>query len=165
MPGRIYISKEQKEELESARRENSNKNVDRRLKALLMYVARKKQTEIALETEYSVSYLSTLVAKYVDNGISSIVGNNYRGNRRNMSFEEEKKLIDGFKKQAEEGQIVEVSTIRKAYEEAIGRSLDNSHGQIYRVLERHGWQKVRPRSKHLINVDDNIINNYDNITK
>jgi transposase len=118
---------------------NENRKIDRRLKALLLYVEGKKQAEIALETKYSVSYLSALVAKYVDNGISAIVGNNYRTNRQNMSFEEEKKLIDGFKKQVEEGQKVEISAIKKAYEEAIGRSLDNSHGQIYRVLKRHGW--------------------------
>jgi hypothetical protein len=26
--------------------------------------------------------------------------------------------------------------------------LENSHGQIYRVLERHGWRTVMPRSQH-----------------
>jgi transposase len=139
MPGRLFISKEQVEELELAYKSNTNKNVNRRLKALLLYVKRKKQAEIALETKYSVSYLSALVAKYVDNGISAIVDNNYRANRRNISFEEEKELIDGFKNQVKEGKVVDVSTIKKAYEEAIGRSLDNSHGQIYRVLKRHGW--------------------------
>jgi transposase len=113
-----------------------------------MHAAGKNRKEIAKQTEYTITHVSKIVAKYVDNGISAIAGNNYHANRRNMSLEEEKTMLEKFKKQAETGQIVEVSAIKKAYEEAIGRSLDNSRGQIYRVLERHGWRKVMPRSKH-----------------
>ena len=65
-----------------------------------------------------------------------------------MSIAEEEALLEPFKKAAEVGQIVEVSEIKRAYEEAIGRSLENNHGQIYNVLHRHGWRKVMPRSKH-----------------
>jgi transposase len=95
-----------------------------------------------------VTYISKIVAKFVDYGMSAIVDNKYRGNRRNMSLEEEAAFLARFKEQAEEGRIIEVSEIKRAYEEAIGRSLENSHGQIYRVLKRHGWRKVMPRSKH-----------------
>ena len=63
-----------------------------------------------------------------------------------MSYEEETALLEPFRKKAEAGQIVEVSEMNKAYQEAVGHSIGT--GQIYHVLHRHGWRKVMPRSKH-----------------
>jgi transposase len=148
MPNRLLIGNEQVKEIEAARKENQNKNVDSRLRVLLLHAKGNGRAEIAKQTEYSVTYISKIVAKYTDNGIEAIVGNHYQGNHRNMSIEDEKALIDSFKKKAEKGQIVEVSEIKAAYEEAIGRSLDKSRGQIYNVLHRQDWRKVMPRSKH-----------------
>jgi len=65
-----------------------------------------------------------------------------------MSFEEEEALLMEFDKAAENGQIVETSDILRAYEEKLGRSFEKDHGRIYRVLERHDFRKVMPRSKH-----------------
>lgn len=148
MGDRLYISKTQEEEIEAKRKKNKNKNVERRLKVLLMHAKGKSRTEIAMRTGYSNTHISKIVAKYVDQGMSAIADNNYRGNRRNMSIEEERNFLEKFKKQASEGQIIEISTIKKAYEEVVGHSLENSHGHIYQVLKRHGWRKVMPRSKH-----------------
>jgi transposase len=142
------ITKEQKTELEEARKANKKKSVDRRLRALIMRGEGKQSNEIAQATEYHPAYISELVSKYCNEGLSAIIDNHYHGNRRNMSFDEEKALLETFKSAAEAGQIVEVSEIKKAYEEAIHRSLDSSRGQIYRVLDRHDWRKVMPRSKH-----------------
>ena len=147
-PNRLYISKTQVAEIEEARRKNKYKNIDKRLRAILLHAQGKSHEEISELTEYAASYIGDIVAKYVDNGITSITGNNYHGNRRNLSLDEEKALLDKFKEQAQQGQTIDVSDIKKAYEEAIGRTLDSSRGQIYRVLKRHGWRKVMPRSKH-----------------
>lgn len=51
-----------------------------------------------------------------------------------------------FKAKAEKGQLVEISEIKEAYDKAIGHK--SGSAQIYRVLHRHGWRKVMPRSKH-----------------
>jgi transposase len=144
----LYISKDQIAELEEARIQNKNKNIERRLRALLLHAQGVDHTTIASYTEYKVGYISELVAKYVDHGLEAIAGNNYRGNRRNLSFEEEAALLEQFKEKAEQGQIVEISEIKKAYEKACGHSLEKSKGQIYRVLHRHNWRKIMPRSKH-----------------
>lgn len=148
MPDRLLITRTQVKEIECVRKANQKKNVDKRLRVLLLHAKGKGRSEIAKQTEYSVTYISKIVAKYVDYGIEAAAGNNYRGNHRNMEYETEKALIDSFKKKAEEGQIIEVSEIKTAYEKAIGRSLENNHGQIYNVLKRHSWRKVMPRSKH-----------------
>jgi transposase len=157
--------KEEIEELEQARKKNKNKNVERRLKALLLHGKGEEHQKIADQTEYSVTYISELVTKYIKKGITAIIGNNYRGNRRNMSIEEEKILLESFKKQAEEGRMVETSDIERAYEKAIGRSLEKSRGQIYRVLKRHGWRKVMPRSKHPNKASDEEIEASKKLTK
>ena len=63
-----------------------------------------------------------------------------------MTFEEEEELLNEFKEKAGKGQIIEVSEIKKEYEKRTKPS--KSKGQIYKVLHRHGWRKVKPRSRH-----------------
>ena len=161
---RYNITKEQKSELEEARRKTKDKNVDRRLKALIMRAEGKRSKEISQATEYHPSYISELASKYCKEGLSQIVDNHYCGNRRSMSFAEEEALLETFKTAAESGQVVEVSEIKKAYEKAIQRSLDSSHGQIYRVLARHGWRKLMPRSKHPNKASDEEIESSKKLT-
>jgi transposase len=155
MSKRYKITNEQRAELETARRENKNKNVENRLKALLMRCDGKGYDEIGKLCEYHPSYVSQLVSKYCNKGLSSIVDNHYIGNRRNMSIAEEEAFLSQYKKQAEQGQMVEVSAMRTAYEEKVGHTIGGS--QIYYVLARHGWRKVMPRSKHPNKASDEAI--------
>jgi transposase len=161
----IYISKEQIAELEEARKQNKNIKADRRIRAVLLHAQGVNHKTIAEYTEFAVTYIGELVAKYVDHGIEAIAGNNYHGNRRNMSFEEEEALLSEFREKAQNGQIVEISEIKEAYEKASGRSMEKSRGQIYRVLKRHGWRKVMPRSKHPEKADDEAIEASKKLTK
>ena len=145
--GRVLWEKEIKE-LENARKKNKNKNVERRLKALLLHGKGENHKEIAKQTGYASTYISELVTRYINKGLEAIINNNYRGNRRSMSIEKEKEFLEKFKQQAEKGQIIEISVIKSAYEKETGCSLEKSNGQIYKVLKRNGWRKVMPRSKH-----------------
>ena len=70
-------------------------------------------------------------------------------------MEEDKAILDKFKEKAKKGQIVTVKEIRKAYEEAVGHETKPSF--IYKVLNRHGWGKVMPRSKHPKNASNEAI--------
>ena len=72
-----------------------------------------------------------------------------------MSYEEETALLEPFRKEAEAGQIVEVSEMEAVYQEAVGHSIGT--GQIYNVLHRHGWRKVMPRSKHPRKASEEVI--------
>jgi transposase len=155
MPIRYQINEDKVTELEKARKENKDKNIERRLRALLLHAEGKSRSEIADKTGFVKTYISELVAKYCNNGIMAIVENKYPGNRRNMSLEEEKALLDGFRDLAEQGQVIEVSDIKKAYEEKVGHTIGGS--QIYYVLRRHGWRKVMPRSKHPNKASDEAI--------
>ncbi len=138
-----------------ARKTNKDKQVERRLKALELQASGKKAKEISAITGFHPAYISQLMAKYRNGGIEAITGNHYGGNRRNMSVEEEAELLEPFRQRALQGQLIEVSEIKAAYEKTVGHTIGGS--QIYYVLRRHGWRKVMPRSKHPKKASDEAI--------
>jgi len=164
MSKRYQFNEEQIVELETLRKRNKDKNVEKRIKALLLYATGEKCERIAEQTEYAKTYITELVSRYRDNGISVIAGGNYGGNHRNLSLAEEESLLEPFKNAAKAGQMIGVNEIKCAYEEAIGRPL-TSNGQIYDVLHRHGWRKVKPRSKHPNKATDEEIESSKKLTQ
>ncbi len=146
MAKKYEISAEGLSELNSARKANREKNVDRRLRALIMHAEGYTNKQISEVTEYNRSYLYELYRKYLTEGLEAITGNHYRGNRRNMTYEEESEFLAQFIDEADCGHITDVSAIKAAYDEKVGH--ETGHGQIYYVLHRHGWSKKLPRSRH-----------------
>lgn len=146
MPKSYQFSEEQIAELEKAKKANKNKNVDKRLEALLMRAANIKRERVCEKTGFCKQYITDLTANYHQNGLSAIVENHYHGNHRNMSYTEEAELLAQFEEKAQKGQLVDISAIAAAYAEKVGHTIGGS--QIYHVLARHGFRKVMPRSKH-----------------
>ena len=140
------ISESQLLEIEAARKKNRNKNVERRLCVLVMRAEGKSLEEISEKTGYHISTASKLIARYMRDGISAIAENHYKGNRRNMSFEEEAAILAPFIERAERGEIVDIKEIAAAYQKAVPHKVSDT--QIYYVLHRHGWRKIMPRSRH-----------------
>ncbi len=70
------------------------------------------------------------------------------GGRRNayLSLAEEATFLAPFLERAAQGDIVTVKVIHLAFEQHIGHTVDDS--TIYRLLQRHQWRKVMPRSYH-----------------
>jgi len=106
VPKRYHIDENHIAEIESACAENRNKNIRKRLQARLMHAQGKKHSEIAEKTGFAESYISELVSKYCNKGISAVTKNHYTGNRRNLSFAEEEALLEPFREKAKAGQIV-----------------------------------------------------------
>jgi transposase len=72
---------------------------------------------------------------------------NWGGRRRqNMTREEEADLLGPFFEEAKMGGILIVNPVKKAYEQAVGRSVPDS--TVYRLLARHGWRKIAPDTRH-----------------
>ena len=149
------ISQSQLLEIEAARKKNRNKNVERRLYVLVMRAEGKSLEEISEKTGYHISTASKLIARYMRDGISAIAENHYKGNRRNMSFEEEAAILAPFIERAERGEMVEIKEIAAAYQKAVPHKVSDT--QIYYVLHRHGWRKVMPRSRHPKKADEEAI--------
>jgi transposase len=146
MPRTYKITTEQMAEIREARKENKDKSVDKRLRAIELRGEGVRNNEIAVIVETHPKVVSRWISSYVQNGLKSVLKGNCGGNRRNMSLEEETKFVAEFKVKAEKGQIVTVKEIKVAYNAKIGHKCGN--GQIYRVLERQEWRKVVPRKEH-----------------
>ena len=140
------ISQSQLVEIKTARKKNRNKNIERRLYVLVMRAEGKSLEEISEKTGYHISTASKLIARYMRDGISAIAENQYKGNRRNMSFEEEAAILAPYIERAERGEMVDIKEIAAAYQKAVPHKISDT--QIYYVLHRHGWRKIMPRSRH-----------------
>ena len=101
------------------------------------------------------AHISNLIRKYFEEGLPAVSEKHYAGNRRNMSIEEETAFLEQYRQSGKAGQILDVREMKMAYEERVGHSIGSS--QIYRVLERHGWRKVMPRSKHPKRASEEVI--------
>ena len=80
-----------------------------------------------------------------------------------MSIEEERAFLEQYRQLAEQGHILDIREIEKAYAEKVGHSIGS--GQIYRVLQRHGWRKVMPRSKHPKKASEEVIETSKKLTR
>jgi transposase len=70
------------------------------------------------------------------------------GGRRRalMKPEEEQAFLASWKPKAEQGQLVVVTPLQVALQEKLGHRVKPS--VLYRLLDRHGWRKVAPDTKH-----------------
>lgn len=146
MPKTYKITEDQMAEIRKCRKANSDKGVEKRLRAVQLRGEGLKDKEIALQVEAHPTVVSRWICQYTKLGIKGLMKGEYAGNRRNLSLEEESKFIEQFKEKAEKGQYVTVKEIKIAYCEKIGHKCGN--GQIYRVLKRQKWRKIVPRKKH-----------------
>ena len=148
---KIAISKELKKKQTQA--------VYKRLMILSLKLEGKKSSkDIAAELQMYPSSVNKIVHRYKKEGLTSILGQKYKGNHRNLSREEEKEFLESFEKSAEAGRILEVKELKKLYEAKVGRTISKSI--IYNLLSRHGWRKVMPRSKHPKKADEQAIEAY-----
>ena len=140
------FSTEETKAIQEARKTNKDKRIELRLRALELRAEGEDAKDISALTGFHPAYVCRLCAKYRKGGLEALAGNHYRGNRRNMGAAEEAGILEPFLEAAKKGQVVEVSAIKAAYEEACGHKIGG--GQIYYVLKRHGWRKVMPRGRH-----------------
>ena len=148
MPKTYQFTKEQYEEVKEQQRKTTDAKLYKRLEILQLRMEGYKNSEIAKITKYSKSRVSALICLYAKKGIAYFQEEHRKGgNKRNISYQEESEMLEGFKKQAEVGQLIETSEIKAAYEKKVGHQIGG--GQIYCLLKRHGWRKIMPRSQHL----------------
>lgn len=157
MPKTYEISEHELKEIQEARKKNKDKKVEKRLQAVQLRGEGKKNREIAEKLDTVPDVVSQWVSQYKKNGIEGLMNHNKGGNRRLVSFEEEEKFLKQFTEKAENGEAVTIREIKAAYEQLIGHST-KSHGQIYSVLKRHHWRKIKPRPKHPKKASEEEIN-------
>lgn len=155
MPKTYIINEEQAAEIKAMRKSIRDKKIDKRLHAIQLRGEGMKNRDIAAKLDTTAKVVSRWVSSYCKEGIGTLTGGKYGGNRRNMSISEEEAFLAEYKQLAEQGKIIEVIAIKAAYEAKVGHTIGGS--QIYRVLHRHGWRKVMPRSKHPNKANDEVV--------
>ena len=142
----LKISEQEYTEIKAAGRKNKNKRVAKRLEVLELRYAEKSNAEISEKTGFNVRYITTLMGLYKKQGLSEYIRIKQTSHRRNMTEAEEAAVLAECEQEAEAGNILTVEKVRIKLEEKLGRK--TSQNYAYRVLGRHGWRKVMPRSKH-----------------
>ena len=76
-----------------------------------------------------------------------VASRNWGGRRRALlTWAEEERFLAPWVAQAKAGRILVVSALRAAFAQSLGRSVTAT--VVYRMLERHGWRKVAPDTRH-----------------
>lgn len=72
---------------------------------------------------------------------------NWGGRRRALlTMAEERVFLAPWVKQAKDGRMLVISSLRAAFAQKVGRPVAAT--VVYRMLERHGWRKVAPDTRH-----------------
>ena len=142
----IKISEQEYERIKEAVKKNKNKRVDKKLQVLIMRHENKGNEEISARTGYNVRYITTLMGQYKKQGLEEFIRIKQTSHNRNMSVEQEAKVLAKFEEEADAGHELTVNQIRQGLESELGK--ETSVAYAYRVLKRHGWRKVMPRPKH-----------------
>lgn len=142
----IKISEQEYEQIKEAAKKNKNKRVDKKLQVLIMRHENKGNEEISVRTGYNVRYITTLMGQYKKQGLEEFIRIKQTSHNRNLSVEQEAKVLARFEEEADAGHELTVGEIRQGLESELGR--ETTAAYVYRVLQRHGWRKVMPRPKH-----------------
>ena len=100
--------------------------------------------EVATAIGWQPTSVRRLQAQYLKEG-KQVLQSVGRGGRRNqnLTVEQERQLLAEFDARAERAGMLEVSQIRRAYEDTVGHPVPKS--TVYRMLARHDWRKIAPR--------------------
>lgn len=126
----------------------NTKDEFRRYQALYLRLSNQMPTpDIAQITGLSISHIYKIHSLCFRHGVSALISKPKGGRRRScLSLEAEKALLLEIENKAIKGGVVEISKVRKLFEEKVGGRIGKN--TAYRLLHRHGWRKIVPRPYH-----------------
>ena len=103
--------------------------------------------EIAKHTGTTQRLVHQVISDYNRNGASAIETPGKGGRRSSyLSHTEEQAFLSELEPQAKRGQITTQAEVKQAFEQRVGKQAHKT--TIYRLLQRHRWRKLKPRSRH-----------------
>jgi len=103
--------------------------------------------EIARVLGWNANTIRITQRDFIARGPKAFVEEKRGGRRRQlMTIEEEKRFLATFEELASSASMLVVNEIKTALEKQLGHTVHKT--TIYRLLQRHGWRKIAPRSKH-----------------
>ena len=104
-------------------------------------------SEIAKHTGLALQTVHNLISQYNRLGPAALEGPGKGGRRRAyLTVAEEAEFLQSFRGSAITGQVATTREIQRVLEKKIGHAVDKS--MVYKMLRRHGWRKVVPRTAH-----------------
>ena len=110
-------------------------------------IAPRKAEEIATHTGASLTTVRRVISTYNRFGVVAVETPGTGGRRHQyLTLEQERAFLQPFFARAAVGEIATVAEIQRAFEAAVQHPVHQS--SIYRLLHRHAWRKLAPRSFH-----------------
>ena len=141
---RFQITEVEYEAIKAKEAATKDKNISRRLRALMLWYEGKSLKQIGEILGMHPMSVNQMCKRYREQGLEEYARNKYTSHWRLLSEEKEAEILNQFKGQ--EGKQVTAREIKAALDQACGK--DTGRAYVYRVLERNGWSKKMPRSKH-----------------
>ena len=140
------------ENAREAREKMKEKKLDAKAYRKLLVIALKGEgkdnKEIAMATNFKISYVPKLISKFYHKGIEGLLKDERGGaNNRRVSEWQEKKFLSRWRARAEKGRIITAKEMRLDFQETYNVSITES--SFHRLLNRHEWRKKQPRKRHI----------------
>lgn len=104
--------------------------------------------KIALHLGLATQTVHNIIAQYNKLGPRSLDGPGKGGRyKAYLTMEEEADFLTPFRKDAIAGQVATSAQIQVALEKRLGHPVHKT--TVYRMLKRHGWRKLVPRTVHV----------------
>ena len=147
MKNAVKFSEKQKSQIRHWKKKTTKKHLYRKIEVLDYASKGYTNEKISELTDYSQSRVSDLISIYVKEGIGYFLLEHRKGgHRRNLTDEQERKIIEKFEEQARKGQVVSLAEIKSEYERVYGQEIANS--TFYAFIKRVDWRRVMPRGTH-----------------
>ena len=127
-------------------KETKLKRVEKRLQIVIRRYEGESDEAIAKSLRYHPKSISRICKQFKEQSAKEFARHKYGGNRQVVSDEKEAEILESFRKEAEDGQVIRATDIKKVFDEHRGK--DTGRGYIYMLLKRHKWRLVVPRGAH-----------------
>jgi transposase len=136
------------EAIKQAMKDCQNKSEYRRIQCVYLAMLHPNITagEIAEITLLSESRVWAIHANFRKTGLVGLEDGRGGRYRENLTLAQETELLEHFEQESQNGSIVTVSKIKKAYEKKVGKEVAES--TIYRILNKHGFRRIVPYRRH-----------------
>lgn len=156
MKKKYVVTEKTAQEIREIIKQYEKTSVFRKLQAIMLLGEGKGVPEVSRITLYHPKRVYELIKQYCTSGIDEFLKDARGGaNRRNLSDEQEKQIIEKFDEKARAGQVVSLHALKAEYERVRGCATANS--TFYSFLKRMNWRRVMPRGAHPKKASDEVI--------
>ena len=149
------FTQEQIDAVSDALAEEKDLKVHKRLQALLWLMEGRSFDAVIDLSKIKFRSLQRIRQNFVDNGLDGLQYKYVGGNSRKITREREAEILKNFKERANKGEFLRGSFLQAEFEKEAGKTWHENN--FYKILNRHGWRKVMPRSKHPNKASDEVI--------